>query len=98
MKLELLLVLGVIASTSLSAPVAMADTFSSERRTTTTEQSLPMTETLETRTSTLESGPSSTTVIREQPVIINQPAREEVVVIKQHHHHHLIKVGPVKVF
>lgn len=82
MKLELILVLGAVAATSsLFPPAVNADTYSSV---TTTEQSMPLTE-----TRTIESAPL-TTVIREQPVIINQPANREVVIVKRHRHHHLI--------
>jgi hypothetical protein len=96
MKFVASLVLCAISVAGLSAPAAHADSFSS-MTTTTTEQSLPITEVRETRTTTEDFAPSTTTVIREQPVILTQPANSEVIVVKQHRHH-LIHVGPVKVF
>jgi len=92
MKVELFWALAMVSANSLFTSAAIADTYSTE--TTTTDLAQPMTETRETRT--IETAPS-TTVVREQPVIINQPAEKEIVVVKKHQHH-LIKVGPVKVF
>ena len=93
MKLQALLLLSAVCAAGLYAPAANADSYSSM---TTTEESRPVTEMSETRTTTVESAPSSTTVIREQPVIV-QPANTEVIVVKKHQHH-LIHIGPVKVF
>ena len=91
MKLELILALAVVATSSLFLPAANADSYSSV---TTTEVAQPV---IEKRETTVQEAIPSTTVIREQPVIINKPA--DVVVVKEHrHHHHLIDVGPVKAF
>jgi hypothetical protein len=93
MKLQALLVLSAACAPGLFVPAAYADSYS----TTTIEESRPVTELSETRTTNVESAPSRTMVVREQPVIITQPATPEVIVVKRHHHH-LINVGPVKVF
>ncbi len=93
MKLQVVSIAGAVLVAALYAPATLADSYSSV--TTTTQEVQPLTEVRQTPM--LIEGVPSTTVIREQPVIITPPADREVVVIKQHHHH-LIHVGPVKVF
>jgi hypothetical protein len=87
MKLQVLTMIGAVLVAAQCAPAALADSYSSVTTTTQEVQQAPaFVETLPT-----------TTVIKEQPVLITQPADREVVVIKQHRHH-LIHIGPVKVF
>jgi hypothetical protein len=92
MKAEMIWTLAIVVANNLCTSAAIADTYSTE--TTTTDLAQPMTETRETRT--IETSPSPT-VVREEPVIINQPAEKETVVVKKHSHH-LLNLGVVKVF
>jgi hypothetical protein len=93
MKVQVLSMIGAVLVAALYAPATLADSYSSV--TTTTQEVQPLTEVRETPMFVQDV--PTTTVIREQPVIITQPADREVVVIKQHRHH-LIHVGPVRVF
>jgi hypothetical protein len=107
MRLQVFLIMAAVTVASQCSSAAFADTYS---RVTTTEESQPVTEVQQYTTTTQELQPltevrqirtiesvPSTTVIRELPVLINQPVDREVVIVKRHHHH-LINVGPVKVF
>ncbi|HEY9678519.1 MAG TPA: hypothetical protein V6C76_10950 [Drouetiella sp.] len=92
MKKHAILTLSALVGIGLAATAAKADTYS----TVTTTDGFPSAVT-ESRTTTVESAPiAPTTVIHDQPVIV-QPESKEVVVVKKNHHH-LINVGPVKVF
>ncbi len=93
MKLQGLFALGAVFFVGVCAPAVKADSYSTVR--TTTQESLPVSDVSGTYTTTrVESVPTPVTVIREQPVIISQPASPEVVVVKEHrHHHHLINLG-----
>jgi hypothetical protein len=93
MKLQVLSMVGAVLVAALYTPATLADSYSSV--TTTTQEVQPFTELRETPTF-VQDVPTAT-VIREQPVIISQPADREVIVVKRHHHH-MIHVGPVNVF
>lgn len=96
MKLQVLFALGAVFFVGVCAPAVKADSYSSV--TTTTQESLPVSDVTGSYTTTVEAVPTPVTVIREQPVIISQPASPEIVVVKEHRHHHLINLGLVKVF
>jgi len=89
MKLQVLLIMGAVSAVGLCTTAAHADSYSSV--TTTSDESLPVSQVTETRTTTVESEPVTTVlqsvpmtspVIREQQLII-QPAAQTPVFVTQ---------------
>jgi hypothetical protein len=87
MKLQVLLIIGAVSAVGLCNTAAHADSYSSV----TTEESVPVSQVTETRTTTVESEPVTTVlqsvpmtspVIREQQLII-QPAAQTPVFVTQ---------------
>ncbi|MDR3613226.1 MAG: hypothetical protein P4L53_06650 [Candidatus Obscuribacterales bacterium] len=76
--------LTVLATTSIGAQCALADTVE------TVQTTSPMSSMETTRTTVTDTSP----IIRETPVIVTPPANNETVIVKEKkQHHHLLNVG-----
>jgi len=82
--------LALLATTSIGAQSALADTYESVQTTS------PMSSMETTRTTLTDTSP----VIRETPVIVTPAANNETVIIKekQQKRHHLLNIGVPKLF